>query len=284
MEIPKTINISFMAGLGDISMYYSSMDTECAYIIDLKRKHDVDLRAVICTVNNSVPDLFKYNPYFKEVSYHTWIDDHYGVMREQGKGHPYLHELKHIIDNLEKIQFPFFLSDEEAIVLKEITKDCYICLHLFAGDGERRWFYKIGHAGVERIVNTLLDCGHKVVLLGGTSERKENNRIQRMEEIFGYNHPDVYNLLSKYSVRLHCELVKHACAMVGTMSCYCSLATKFNTPIFVVAPAWQRRHFIHDQNTVFAWMREKRAFINYQHGNGNLDEEIANLQKFLVTL
>jgi len=302
MIIPEKINIAFRAGLGDISICYSApfskplsrtacnwlkytWQNECPYVISLKEKYPfVKVRAVICTTCNHTHELFKYNPYFDEISNYSWTEYSESFLERRSLGLPYLNELPELKATLEQKRMQFFLSPEEKLV--EISQP-YVGLHLFAGDDERRWFDKIGYDGFYRLVDLIVDAGFNVVLLGGNSKRHEVGHYKEIQEVFSYDRLNVYNLLDKYSVRLHCDVVSHARAMIGTISCYCSLATKFNVPVFLVAPAWQRCLYEGEdggEENIFAEMKKQGTWINYQDGDGNFAAELENLETFLKGL
>jgi hypothetical protein len=274
-----TINLWYAAGLGDIAMSYASLAWETAQIIPWRRaKLSQKFRAVLCTVNDRVPDLFRHNPYFEEVTYHTWRADWWTVKAEQAAGHPYLEEIGF---HRPPERMPFFLSDEEKAVFQEIAARPYVGLHFFAGMGERNWFGRIHHEGVERIIQTVLDHGFQVVLLGGSSIRQEGDYRATMHERFACTRPGVFNLLDRHSVSLHCQLAATATALVGTMSCYVSLGTQFQRPAFVVLPPSLQSWFSREDGGVFKTLADQGAWLNWWDNNDTLERELSNLQRFL---
>ncbi len=241
---PISVNVSFPFGAGDILMSLYGLDNPSAAIISLvRRRPRYTFRAVICTHCASVPSLFDHNPYFTEIEVLPWPGDA-DLRREQARaGRPYLDEL---IDGdwpLERM--PFFLSPYQQRIFDRITRKPYLALHLFAGGDDRSWFASIGHHGAARILAALADSGWPVVLLGGNSKREDAGRVTLLHE--SLQTParlnGIVNLLGIGGLKLHAALAAHAAAVLGGMSCFVSLATKFDRPLFVMAPRYQKRIF-----------------------------------------
>ncbi len=277
------VNLWYAAGLGDILMSYASLASESGLVLSFQEQYpDVRLRAVICTVSDSVPDLFAHCPHFSEVSYHTWVTWHEQVKRDQAQGHPYLADLNH--SHLPPRRLPFYLSEEEKEAAASIDARPYVGVHFFAGSAERNWFQRIQGDGASRVIRAILERGLDVALLGGSSKRQEGERIDDLHEHFPCAHAGVHNLLGRYSVRLHAHLASRAVALVGTMSCYVSLGTQFVRPSFVVLPPFLRPWFQREDGGVFRDLARQGAALNFWDSADTLGRELAELGRFLDTV
>lgn len=238
------IYVSYGYGAGDIMMSLFGMDSPSAMIVPLaKRRPEYTFRAVICTHCDSVPGLFEDNPYFSNVTYHVWTGG-FDLTREEARdGHPYLHEI--LDGDGPKERMPFFLSAEQQRLFDVATRIPYVALHLFAGGKDRSWLETIGEEAAFLVMETIVKAGWPVVLLGGSSARREGDTVSHLDESLQWIAGDlgVKNLLGVGGLKLHAALAVNAAVVFGGMSCFVSLATKFSKPMFVMAPQYQKPLF-----------------------------------------
>ncbi len=285
---PQIVNISYGGGAGDILMAYVSVRTETARIQAIREKYpQTRFRAVLCTTCDSMPSVFALNPYFTDISYHTFVDYYERVYTEQAQGHPYLHELLQLHDPFEPRPMGFYLSPEETASIQNIASTPYVALHLFAGDGERRWFGRLGNDGADDLLRTITGLGWRVVLIGGHSKRQLGTDIAQMDEWFDTAIPGVHNALCQHTLRFHAELTRRATAVIGPISCFTSLASQYahmKGRIFVLAPAWQAPRYDAPDQGVFTDLRGLGSTIRFWTADYSRDKELADIRTFLSGL
>jgi hypothetical protein len=239
-----TINVSYGYGAGDVMMSLYGMDSPSATIVPLaRRRPKYTFRAVICSHCDSVSGLFENNPYFGEMTCPAWTDGS-SLMREEAReGHPYLDEI--VEGHWPRERMPFFLSAAQQRLFDKATRAPYVALHLFAGGADRSWLQGIGDEGALQLVHVIIEAGWPVVLLGGSSRRREGAGTSRLREsLRGIGAAaGVTDLLGVGGLKLHAAITAHSAAVLGGMSCFVSLATKYDKPMFVVAPRYQKPAF-----------------------------------------
>jgi len=258
------VNVLYEAGLGDILMSMYSLTNYSALLAGYHDQHpDVQYRAVICTVTDSVESLFRGNPVFKAgYSYHTWLDDRTALIKEQSLGHPYIQDLYNADPHRElwpRHRLPFYLDEDEATIVARFLPLSTVAIHFFAGDGERTWINQIGGDGASTVIRAALDAGYEVLLLGGSSNRTVNNDSRHIVEhlVELTRDPRVHNYIGRHTPRLHSALAISASMVIGPISCYTSLGAVLNRPVFVMAPKWQAPKYAAPDQGIFSLIGTK---------------------------
>lgn len=215
-------------GLGDIlKMYLTS--PAWLKIAPLSRNHDISINLILKTLNRTAGELFEYNPYFSNVTFLDYPSDE----QYQTNIPNFTDVIKNI--SIEDQQMPFFLNEKEIKQINDLRNNGkYVVIHPYAGDDSRAWDDRLNLIDLIQHINAR---GCNVVLVGGTHFRDAailHERKQR-NEIFHYESPRFYNYLNK-GVRLCSEAIQHASHIIGSSSCYTTVAWCLNKKTMSVVP------------------------------------------------
>lgn len=284
----KIINVTYEAGMGDVLMSLYGTDNFSSFIVPMVRKTpELRFRAILCTVSEGTTDLFKYNPYFCEFSFHTWMDDarrRGKLFKDQSRGFPYLHEM-YCADpkrnDWPRDRMPFFLSLDEQKIYDQLAHLRYVVVHFFAREADRHWFSRIGNEkGANQVIRLVVDAGFLPVLVGSSYLETRATGNSNHYEGAAIEQDGVCNLIGCGTVRLHAALSANAAAVLGPISSFVSLAAHFDRRIYLMAPLSWRYMFNRRNYGIFSRLKEMGAVINYFEETP-LEKQLVGIYDFL---
>lgn len=240
--------------LGDVLENY--LDGELGYFASLKRS-GATTAVKLWSVNDQAPSLFTHHPHVDHV-----LTQPFALARGKTVGfRAWAAAGEHAFRLLNETDLPrrwerspFYLSPAEQVIAEDIASwGPYVAIHPSAGRPER----SLVHAGLAApLIEAASKHAERVIVLGGNSTR--NDGIERVSLIErGVMHAgdrNVYDLVGKFSVRLHAHLASKATKFIGTVSAYNAVAQCCAIPSLVFGSAQNRRDIVHG-GSVFAKMR-----------------------------
>ncbi len=273
----------YESGLGDTLLNYKRIGAATSYVMPLWRaRPDLRFYAVVCSHCENAPRLFDHNPFFHEVltiPYRRDLD----VMRREVTADGV--NLEHVMGDLGLVpeEMPFFLTHQEEDILAPLLLRPYVLVHPWSSNRRHSWFLRIGAAGLDRVVNIILEAGFDVAVTGASYVKNETGRNEKMEE--GYQKPQDappgrFHDLMGASVALTGEAVRRASCVVGGVSAFVSLAGEFGKPCWLGVSEDMRGDFAREGD-IFARFVKQGASVNWWTRRDTLEEELVTLKDFL---
>jgi hypothetical protein len=240
--------VPIRGGLGDAILKYM-LPGDCGRIEALRRiDPDAIVRCDLVSTNEHSAEFLA--PIFDSVDYRPWSDE---VTRRPGNA---------ISETIEWIRPEIWLDDDERALANSIGQ-CVV-LHPFAGTQNREWASRVR---LDALIDSLIDLGKVVVLLGGTSTRDQ----RKITESFAMERPGLVNMINRQSVRLQAHMAATAAAFVGSFSCYHCAAFATERPALVLASS-EFKMFFSNRHPVYGTMIERDCTqIHFFEDNGMHD-------------
>lgn len=232
--------IHYQGGIGDALLAFLRPGGDAGYVANLKRgEPDAFVRCAVMTTTPEMSEIFCHVPQFDEVVYRPWdgeggrfradaMRDHFAVPRDGAWSQP---------------EVP--LTPAERLLADELESGGpFVALHPFAGTSNRSW--EGSQVNPAAIVGAIAASGMRVLVLGGSSSRREGRgavRVVERPELFDVEMPRAVSLVNRASIRLQAYLASRAARFVGTFSCFHCVALARGIPAFLVAPAELRPFF-----------------------------------------
>ncbi len=286
-DIPKfaTCVVFFESGLGDVLLNYKRRTAATSYVIPLTMaRRDLRFRAVVCSHNENAVTVFDRHPWFHEVVNIPYRQGQLeSVRRENSQG---CIDLQHICESMEDvkpIRMPFYLNEEDNERLALMMRTPYVLVHPWSSAPSHSWYVRIGSAGMDRVVKTILDCGFAVAVTGKPYRKNETGRDEWKEE--GYQCPnfapqDRFHDLMGSSVILTAEAVQRASCVVGALSAFTSLAGELVRPCWLGISESMRGDFAREGD-IFQRYVLQGASLNWWTRRDTLESELVTLKTFL---
>ncbi len=280
-EVPQGVTLTAFAesGLGDVAMNLARLNGPFGIILPLREKRpDIWIRCVVCSHCPAAVDLVRCCPYFSEIISVPWTEDHARMRREQAPEDRWLDRLHW--DENDRKRLPFFLTDWEEEWCRAISAEPFVMFHPFASNAERNWFGRIGQAGADRVVEVVLACGFRVIVIGRSYVK--GGREQR-DEGYEYHphipHPGVTHISG---VRSAARLTETAAAVVGSLSAWVSLAGELNRPTWMKIGRTFHHEFLRPGDVFERYYRQK-SVVRWWPDDPD-DDDLTSLSGFLKSL
>ena len=230
----------YRGGLGDLFERYVQSGRDAGYVAGvLDRYPGARIDVICCQANPAVAEFFAHHPGVCEVHHHPEMKPVGGFVKR------YIADLgakpfREAFDlaGLEWASPPVYLSNEEREFAEEILAGGpFVAFHPFAGEPDREWAGKPG-VDIVRAIDWICDHprGCRCLLLGGPSTRAVMGIRRDIREAIDYERPGLVNLVGRSSFRLQAHLARRAEKVIGSMSCYATIAQAEGIGTFVLAP------------------------------------------------
>lgn len=263
-------------GLGDVLSYY--LEGELGYFRAL-RSAGVRTKVVVWSVSDQVESLFQFNPHVSVLDVRPFaaVDGMTTGFRNYAQN---LEPDFKLMTDAQHAATPwarpsFYFSPEEAVAARDIANaEPYVAIHPFAGRPER----SLARVGIARQVVSAAAKWGRVVVLGGNSHRRNGGVSLDLREGFDFEHPNVINLVNKFSVPLQAHVASRATKFIGSISCYNCVAQACGVPALVFGSTANRKDMA-SGGSVFKKMRDNGTPVHYLDRRPDVSEIVRGFLK-----